>query len=431
VTQTWTNWSGSVQARPGELVKPANEEQLAACVAHAKQLRVVGAGHSFTPLCETTGSLLDLSGLPEEVDVAQDGKTAWVSAGMSIAQLTRALWQRGYSLANQGDVNPQSLAGALATGTHGTGAELGSLSTLARGFRLMLADGSILECSEHERPDLFQAARLSLGLVGIVLKVRIALLPAYRLEERTFKVKMAALPARFAELAKSHRHVEFFAFPYANHAIVKTLHPTLDARPPRKPAAWEEQVFKAACDAGVRWPRATRFAQRTLMRLVTSGNRVGPAYEIFPSERTVRFEEMEYEVPRDAGFAALQEAIALIRTRKLNVTFPFEFRWVAGDDIWLSPFNRGPCASISAHQYSKLPYRELFALLEPVFAAHGGRPHWGKRHSLTARDVRTLYPMVSDFMRVRAQVDPTDKLANDYLLELFDAKPSRAKAAHA
>lgn len=431
MSQMWTNWSGSVQVQPSELLRPTNEEQLAGYVSRAKKLRIVGAGHSFTPLCETTGSLIDLSALPAEVTIEPDGATAWVPGGLSIAKLTRELWQRGYSLANQGDVNPQSIAGALATGTHGTGAELGSLSTLARGFKLMLADGSVVQCSEREKPDLFQAARLSLGLIGIVLSVRIAVLPAYRLEERTVKVAMAELPARFAELAQTHRHVEFFVFPYADHAIVKTLKLTTDPRAAKPPAPWEEPIFKLACDVGARWPGATRSAQRTLMRLVTSGHRAGPAHEIFPTQRNVRFEEMEYEVPRAAGFAALQEASDVIRKRSLNVTFPFEFRWVAGDDIWLSPFNRGACASISVHQYTKLPYREVFQAVEPVLAAYGGRPHWGKRHTLGAREVMALYPGAEDFMRVRELVDPSGKLANAYLLGLFDPRTSRTKATHA
>jgi len=419
MVQKWTNWSGSVQVQPGEFARPTDEAQLATCVTRAKKLRVAGAGHSFTPLCETDGTLIDLSGLPQTVEIDASGGTAWIAGGMSIAKLTRALWQQGYSIANQGDVNPQSLAGALATGTHGTGAELGSLSTLARGFKLMLADGSIVECSDTDKPDLFQAARLSLGLIGIVLSVRLAILPAYRLEERTFRVGLDELPERYAELAQSHRHVEFFAFPYADHAIVKTLHPTADLRPARKPAAWEESVFKLACDVSARWPRATRRTQRTLMRFVTPGHRVGPAHEIFPTDRNVRFEEMEYEIPRDAGFPTLNAAIALIRARTLHVTFPFEFRWVAGDDIWLSPFNRGPCASISLHQYAKLSYDESFRALEPLLAAHGGRPHWAKRHNMSARDIAASYPMLEQFKRVRAQVDRTNKLANNYLLSLF------------
>lgn len=417
--QKWSNWSGSVQAQPAEYVKPRTEAELATVVARAKKLRITGAGHSFTPLCETAGTLIDLSGLPQSVELDADGRTAWISGGMSIANLTRTLWQQGYSLANQGDVNPQAIAGALATGTHGTGAELGCLSTLARGFKLMLADGSIVECSETERPELFQAARLSLGLVGIVLSVRLAVLPAYRLEERTFRMRLDALTERFAELAQSLRHIEFWAFPYSDHAIVKTLHPTTDERPTQQPPAWEESVFKLSCEVSARWPKTTPLVQRSLMKLVTPGHRFGPAYEVFPTQRNVRFEEMEYEIPREAGFATLKAATALVRARGLNVTFPFEFRWVAGDDIWLSPFNRGPCAAISLHQYHKLPYQEPFRELEPVLAAHGGRPHWGKRHNMSAHDVARSYPALEPFTRVREQVDPTNKLANDYLLSLF------------
>lgn len=167
------------------------------------------------------------------------------------------------------------------------------------------------------------------------------------------------------------------------------------------------------------------------MALVTPSHRFGPAHEIFPTERNVRFEEMEYEVPRAAGFPALLEAVSVIRARSLHVTFPFEFRWVAPDDIWLSPFNNGPCASISVHQYHKLPHEHVFAALEPVLAAHGGRPHWGKRHSSSARQVYARYPKAADFARVREQCDPTRKLANDYLLRLFDPQTSGTGGAHA
>jgi FAD/FMN-containing dehydrogenase len=148
--------------------------------------------------------------------------------------------------------------------------------------------------------------------------------------------------------------------------------------------------------------------------------RVGPAYQVFPSDRTVKFEEMEYELPRANGWPALKEAIAWIRKRKLPVTFPFEFRLTAADDIWLSPFNATPGASISMHQYAKMPWRELFAEAEPIFRAHGGRPHWAKRHTLSARDVDTLYPDAAKFKAVRNAVDPSAKFANAHLTQLFD-----------
>ena len=225
----WRNWSGSVQAKPSRSASPRTEEELATIVRGAAKVRVVGAGHSFMPLCATTGVLLSLAELDSPIEIAADGASAWVPAGWSLKRLTAALWERGYSLPNQGDINPQSLAGATATGTHGTGVELGSLSTFARAFRLMLADGSVVECSNEHRPELFEAQRLSLGLLGIATRIRVNIMPAYHLEERIERVPLAAAIEQFESVARTHRHAEFFVFPYADEVIMKTLHPVAEA----------------------------------------------------------------------------------------------------------------------------------------------------------------------------------------------------------
>ena len=201
--QEWKNWSGSVQAQPSRLASPRTEDELATIVRGAAKVRVVGAGHSFMPLCATTGVLLSLAELDSPIEVAADGASAWVPAGWSLKRLTAALWELGYSLPNQGDVNPQSLAGATATGTHGTGIELGSLSTFARAFRLMLADGSIVECSKEHRPELFEAQRLSLGLLGVATRIRVNVMPAYHLEERIERVPLAAAIEQFETVARN------------------------------------------------------------------------------------------------------------------------------------------------------------------------------------------------------------------------------------
>jgi FAD-linked oxidoreductase len=363
--------------------------------------------------------LLSLADLDSPIEVAADGASAWVPAGWSLKRMTAALWERGYSLLNQGDINPQSLAGAVATGTHGTGAELGSLCTFARAFRLMLADGSIVECSKEHRPELFEAQRLSLGLLGIATRIRVNIMPAYHLEERIERVPLAAAIAQFEDMARTYRHAEFFVFPYADEVIMKTLHPAAEADAVKEPSSSDETIFRFCCDVTAAAPAVARVLQRQLMRLIRSSQRTGPAYRIFPSERTVSFEEMEYEMPRTAGLGTLQEVIAWVRKRKLPVAFPFEFRWVAGDDIWLSPFNQGPGASISMHQYSKMEWRDLLAAAEPIFRGNGGRPHWAKRHTLEAKDVFALYPLAKRFCAVRAQVDPAAKFANAHLAELF------------
>jgi FAD-linked oxidoreductase len=415
----WRNWSGSVTANPARLATPRTEGELAEIIRAARKVRVVGAGHSFMPLCETDGALVSLSELEGAIEISADRTRVWAPAGWSLAKLTAALWEEGLSLINQGDVNPQSLAGAIGTGTHGTGATLGSLSTAARAFRLMQADGSVITCSAAENNDLFQAARLSLGLVGVATRIEINVLPAYHLEERVESHPFEYVAENWDELVANNRHVEFFVFPYGDQAILKTLNPAPSEGPLKHLNDMDDRAFKLICDLCATFPFLTRRLQPLIVKPGIRQRRVGPAYQIFPSERSVRFEEMEYEVPAANGWAALREAIAYIRKRKLPVTFPFEFRAIAADDIWLSPFHAGPCVSISAHQYSKMPWRDFFAGIEPIFRAHGGRPHWAKRHTLTKADIDALYPNAARFRAVRAAHDPQAKFANAHLTPLF------------
>ena len=414
----WRNWSGSVVAHPAAIARPRNEEELVAIVRTARQVRVTGAGHSFMPLCETTGTLVSLDDMTGDLIVAADRQSVDAPAGWSLKRLTAALWAHGLSLPNQGDVNPQSLGGALATGTHGTGQDLGSLAALARSFRLVLADGSMVDCDQTAEPELFEAQRLSLGLLGIATRARVAVIPALHLEERIERRPLAEVLERLPELAATTRHMEFFLFPYAGSVTLKTLHPIAAVELPEETG--DDRVWQACCDLAAAAPRSVPMIQRTLARLTRSSRRAGPAWRIFPSERTVRFEEMEYELPVANAVAALRAALELVKTRRMPLIFPFEFRLVAADDIWLSPFHAGPCASISVHQYAPMPWAEHFAELEAVFRAHGGRPHWAKRHTLTSADVRALYPMAEAFGRVRKRTDPEGKFMNDHLRQLFD-----------
>jgi FAD-linked oxidoreductase len=417
----WSNWSGSVAANPTAIERPRTEAELAAIVARSKKVRVVGAGHSFMPLCETDGTLLSLADMEGEVEVSADFRRASAPAGMSLAKLTQALWDKGASMINQGDVNPQALAGALATGTHGTGAELGTLSTAGRGFRLMMPDGSIVSCSEKENPDLFQAARLSLGLLGVATRIEFDVLPAYHLEERLETYRLDEVAERWDELAAQNRHVEFFVFPYSDIAMLKILQPKPSEGEMREQADMDDASFRKVCDLCTLFPFVTPFVQKKIIPPNLKRRRVGPAYRIFPSERTVKFEEMEYELPRANGWPALREVIGWIRKKRLPVTFPFEFRIVAADDIWLSPFNGRIGASISMHQYARMPFQSIFVEAEKIFRSHDGRPHWAKRHTLTEADVHALYPDAAKFCEVRKSIDPDAKFANAHLAALFGA----------
>jgi len=414
----WSNWSGSVTAS-GEVARPRSEDELAALVRSANRLRVTGAGHSFMPLCESGELIVGLDEMAGAIHVAADRRTARIPAGWSIRRLTAALWEEGLALANQGDVNPQSLAGAMATGTHGTGVDLGSLSTFARGFRLVGADGEAHWCDAATNADLFQAQRLSLGLFGVATEIEVAVVPAFCLSERIEKRRWAEIRESYDELAQQHRHIEFWFFPHSDHVILKTLDPCDPCDPPPSTTDMEEATFRRILDISARLPFLTPFLQRLMMRTNISGRRRGPAHAIFPSDRTIRFEEMEYEMPRAVGLEALDEVVGWIRKKRLPVTFPFEYRTVAADDIWMSPMNAGPVAAISMHQYSKMPWRNLFADAEAIFRGAGGRPHWAKRHTLSRADVAALYPMAGRYTAVRRGADPTGKFLNPHLETLF------------
>ena len=414
----WSNWSGSVAA-PVAVTRPRSEDELASLVRTAANVRATGAGHSFMPLCESDELILNLENLPGEISVAADRQTARIPAGWSIKRLTAALWDEGLALANQGDVNPQSLAGAIATGTHGTGVELGSLATMARGFRLIGADGEARWCDAGTEPDLYQAQRLSLGMFGLATEIEAAVVPAFHLSERIEKRRWDEIRESYDELAKRHRHIEFWFFPHADQVILKTLDLCDPCDPPPSTTDMEETAFRRVLDVAAKLPFLTPILQRGMMKADMNGRRRGPAHAIFPSDRTIRFEEMEYEMPRAAGLDTLAEVVGWIRKKRLPVAFPFEYRTVAADDIWMSPMNAGPVAAISMHQYARMPWQGVFADAEAIFRANGGRPHWAKRHTLTRADVDALYPMAERYRSVRRAADPGGKFLNPHLEALF------------
>lgn len=417
----WSNWSGSVRA-PAPVMQPRTEAELAAIIARHSVVRPLGAGHSFMPLCESPDVLVNLAKMEGGVDIAADRQSATVPAGWSIARLTGYLWQQGLSLANQGDVNPQALAGAMATGTHGTGA-FGSLSAMARGFRLIDADGQPHWCGDQhdgqQDDDLFQAQRLSLGLLGVATRIDVALVPAFHLRESIETRRFDEVRREFASWSAAHRHAEFWIFPHSDKAIVKRLSPCAPCEAPHSTQDISEGLFRFLLNIGAAFPRLTPSLQRLMMASGISGARQGPAYRIFPSDRTIRFEEMEYELPLENGMAALETLLGWIRKRRLPVAFPFEYRTVAADDIWLSPMNKGPVAAISMHQYARMPWQDLFCEAEAILRDHGGRPHWAKRHRLNRDDVDRLYPRAEDFRAVRRRMDPQGKFLNAHLQELF------------
>ncbi|WP_247594750.1 D-arabinono-1,4-lactone oxidase [Sphingopyxis sp. PAMC25046] len=256
-------------------------------------------------------------------------------------------------------------------------------------------------------------------MFGVATEIEAAVVPAFHLAERIEKRRWEEIRESYDELAQQHRHIEFWFFPHSDYVILKTLDPCDPCDPPPSTTDMEEATFRLILDISARLPFLTPVLQRLMMKSGISGSRRGPAHSIFPSDRTIRFEEMEYEMPRAVGLEALAEVVGWIRKKRLPVTFPFEYRTVAADDIWMSPMNAGPVAAISMHQYAKMPWQQLFAAAEATFRGAGGRPHWAKRHRLNRADVTALYPMAGRYTAVRRAADPHGKFLNPHLETLF------------
>lgn len=388
--QTWRNWSGRVKCEPRAIVRPASERAIADAVRDAAQaghgVRVAGSGHSFTPLVATGDTLLSLDDWHGIAEVDATHGRATVRAGSTIASLGAPLRVHGMGLANQGDVDVQAIAGALSTGTHGTGATLGNLSSQLRALRIVDGAGTAVACDAAHDPELLEAARVSLGALGVLSTVTLQLVPAYRLHERVWKVAIDACLAELADRVVQHRHFEFFWYPHRDYAEMKALDPT-DAEPD------------------------------PLER--HKGERIDWSDRIFPSVRDLRFNEMEYAVPAASGPACFAAVRARMQEKHADVVWPVEYRTVAADSGWLSPMHGRDTVALSIHQDAKLPCDEFFADVESIFREHGGRPHWGKIHNLRARDLAPLYPMWERFLEVRKRLDPRGVFLNDHLRELF------------
>ena len=416
----WYNWSRIAQAEPACQARPADEDELVRAVRAAKHVRAVGAGHSFTALVPTPGTLLSLDGLQGMIDHDPDRQRARLWAGTRLYQLGPQLEAVGQALPNMGDVDRQSLAGALATATHGTGLQLPCIAAGLTALRLVTAAGEILECSREHDATLFRAAAVSLGLLGVVTQVELHNQPSYRLRERVAVVPLKHVLTQIEALALAHRHFEFWAFPAGASAIVKTLDITGDpVAGPTYSADSQDRPLWLCSELTRLCPPLAPLLQRLVGHVVRSSERVNQSWRIYPSARNVRFNEMEYHVPLAAGPACMEEITSVLAETSNGVFFPVEYRCVAGDDFMLSPFSDGPRVAIAIHQYHKQDHRPLFARIEPILLRYGGRPHWGKLHGLNAPRLRALYPQLDEFLRLRAELDPCGKFLNPYLRGLF------------
>ena len=421
----WRNWSGVQSCLPLERAAPQNLDELVQLIRKATgKIRPVGSGHSFSALVPTNDTLLSLghfSGL-----LAHDAQTlqAEFGAGTPMSSMGAPLRDVGQALINMADTDYQTLAGAIATSTHGTGIGFGSYSSNVCGLQLVSAAGEVLDCNREQNPELFAAARVSLGALGVVTKVRMQNRAAFRLRERQWLGKTEELLEDIDNLKRDNQHWEMLVVTHSDYALAVALNETEDPATPPVPPDEEggngfidiiEGLDKHLSDS----PGLRRSLLNNMRHLASFDDRVDASYEIFANVRNVRFNEMEYSVPAEHGPACLREILRKFRSSNIDSFFPIEFRYVKGDDIPLSMFQGRDRCAISIHQHYAMDYHGVFAQIEPIFWKYDGRPHWGKLHSLNARLLAPLYPKWKDFLAVREALDPQGRFLNPHLRSLF------------
>ncbi|MGY1754666.1 D-arabinono-1,4-lactone oxidase [Blastococcus sp. SYSU D01042] len=424
---SWRNWAGNQRASGVDVVHPAGADEIAAALVRAaetgRRVRPVGSGHSFTPIARPDDVQLVLDEHAALVDVGSTGLVT-VQAGMPLHRLNAELAARGWSLTNLGDIDRQTVSGALSTGTHGTGAAFGGLATQVRAMVLVLPDGSRLRCSADENPDVLAAARVGLGALGVLDTVTLQAEPAFALRAEEGPARLGELLEGFDEFMTSTDHVEFYWFPHTSRCLTKrNTRLPLEAglQPlPRWRAVWEDEVLSNAVFAGIVAAGRRRPAAIPRLAAFASGGMgartwTDTSHRVFVSRRRVRFLEMEYAVPRAEAPAILTELHRIAEAGEFRAAFPVEVRVAAADDITLSTASGRDTAYIAAHVPARTDPGAWFAALESMAGSVGGRPHWGKLHGLDAATLRTRYPRFDEFTALRARLDPAGVLGNAHL----------------
>jgi L-gulonolactone oxidase len=422
---SWRNWAGTQRCAPVSIERPRTEDDLRSIVRDAaaagRHVKAVGAGHSFTGIALTDGVLLKLDRYDDVLTADPATGRVTVQSGISIQQLNEALDARGLAMPNLGDIAYQSIAGAIATATHGTGARIGGIAAQVVGMRLIAGDGSVVECSAECESDVFHAARVGLGALGLVSTVTLQCVPAFQLHAVEAPARVDDLLADLDEHVETNDHFEFFWVPHTGWALAKWNNRTDDPPAPRsRVKQWRDDIllanvaFGALCRVGRLVPALIpRFA-----RIVAGQSRieyVDKSYRVFASPRMVRFHEMEYAVPREACAEALNRVRDYVERSGLRISFPVEVRFTAGDDIPLSTASGRDTCYIAVHTYQGMAYQQYFEAVEDIMDGYGGRPHWGKLHFQTAETLAPRYPEWDAFQRVRKQLDPDGRFSNAYL----------------
>ncbi|KCZ92466.1 D-arabinono-1,4-lactone oxidase [Hyphomonas johnsonii] len=418
---SWMNWSGVQRATPEAISRPASEGALSALVARTdSRIRPFGSGHSFVGLAPSEGVMVDVSQMSGMRAIDADTGIAVFGAGTRLFQAATELADAGRALPNLPDIDVQTLAGTFSTATHGTGETLTALHDHIAGFRMVTAAGDILDVTPDSNPDLFAAGRVSLGALGIITEYTLRTVPMFNLHRQVWVEPIGTLIERAEEYIQQHRNFEFYYFPNTGYGagISHDLHEgPVSGRGDNEDDSTLEEL-KALRDAVGWWPWMRRKIIGEALPKGMVEDVSDSSYKLLATTRPIKFNEMEYHLPRENGIKGLKEVIAKLERHK-EVFFPMEVRVIAPDDAWLSPFNAGPRMSIAIHAAVDEPYDYFFSEIEPIHRANGGRPHWGKHHSLGKEELSALYPRFGDFMALRREMDPSGKFLNPHLAKLF------------
>jgi FAD-linked oxidoreductase len=428
MSTAWRNWAGTESAVATAVIRPRDVTEISKAVTLAaetgKTVRARGSGHSFTAVAAAHGIALDMSGWTGVVTADTVTGLVTVRSGTTLHALNAALDRLGLAMTNLGDIDAQTVSGAISTGTHGTGATFGGLATQVAALELVLADGSVVTCSETERPELFAAARVGLGAVGVISTVTLRTEPSFVLKAEERAEPLDAVLDALDRHWESNDHFEFYYFPYGRKALTKRnnrlvagaqAEPLGPVRRFYEYELMENAALGALCRIGRRIPSLVRPFGRLSSVALSDRSYSDISHRVFTTHRRVHFVESEYAVPREALREVIGELRAAIPRLADPIMLPVEVRVAAPDDIWLSTAYQRESAYVAIHQYVGMPFRAYFDLFESIAGAVGGRPHWGKMHTADASTLRTRYPRFDDFARVRAEVDPDGRFTNPYL----------------
>lgn len=418
----WRNWSGNQKCNPSLRVAPGSIAELQNLVREAQgRVRSVGAGHSFSALVPTDDTMVSTRRLSGLVSVDSAANTATLRSGTLLSEIGPLLAEQGQALVNMPDIDQQTLAGAISTATHGTGRTLGSLSAYIERLEFVAANGDIVSCSAAENGDLFRAAQVGLGALGVITSITMKNRSAFRLKREADWMSFEDALEQAHSLATQNRNFEFFYIPFTGMVLTDRLNET------DEPVQRNEEIdgnsgvmdLKMARDLLSWSPDLRELIVGSYLKTMGSHSNIDHSYAIYANDRNVRFNEMEYHLPAETALDALREVREVVETNFRDVFFPFECRFIAAEAAWLSPFYLRDTVSIAVHRFFEEDFKPMFAAVEPIFRKYGGRPHWGKLNTLKAQDFAQLYPRWKDFLEVREAMDPGGKFLNPYLKQAF------------